>query len=238
MFLELNMPKFDSPLGSKSFSGQPMREFDVPDSNDTGIEYPTEEQKRPNIMPRGNRLGGHAPQMNYDAALEFQEKLDQEGSEETAQFEREIRDAREARRTGKTRLNDGARRRIEMLVGMSRTTRDFEVGGHKYALQTLSSKEMRVAIMSAAAFDGSVQSPFEIRRQFLAYALTQVAGLEVSQFVGSNEHEAKLELIDNLDEALLNRLYDEYLAMVNEAREKYTIKSDADAQEVIEDLKK
>lgn len=245
MFLELNMPKFDSPLGSKSFSGQPLREFDVPDGNDTGIEYPTEEQLNPNFRPRGqqpvarsNRLGGHAPQVNYEAALEFQEKLERETSEEASQFEREIREAREAKRTGKTRLNEGARRRIEMLVGMSRTTREFEIDGHKYALQTLSSKEMRTAIMEAAAFDGTVQSPFEIRRQLLAYSLTLVAGLAASQFVGSEDMFAKLELIDSLDEALLNRLYDEYLMMVAEARGKYSIKSDEEAKEVIEDLKK
>jgi hypothetical protein len=97
---------------------------------------------------------------------------------------------------------------------------------------------MREAIMAAAEFDGTVQSPFEIRRQLLARSLVQVAGLDVAQFVGSNELGARLELIDDLDEALLNRLYDEYLEMVRESREKYTIKSEQDAKEVVEDLKK
>lgn len=220
------MPKFDSPIGGRQFSGQQMREFDVPD----GEEQPI------NTVPRGNRLGGYAPpQINFESAMEFSEKLE---SEEEAAFEREVKAAREAKRSGKTRLNEGARRRIEMLVGMSRTTRDCDIGGHKYSLQTLSSKEMRAAIMSAAAFGGSVQEPFEIRRQLLAHSLTFVAGLDIVQFVGSNDFEAKLELIDSLDEALLNRLYDEYLTMVKEAREKYTIKNQEDAKEIVEDLKK
>jgi hypothetical protein len=97
---------------------------------------------------------------------------------------------------------------------------------------------MRAAILSAAAYGGSVQEPFEIRRQLLAHSLTFVAGLDIVQFVGTNDFEAKLELIDSLDEALLNRLYDEYLVMVKEAREKYTIKDEADAKEIVEELKK
>lgn len=229
MFLELNMPKFDSPIGSKSFAGQQLREFDIPEG---GMQFGS--------PPAGNnpagRLGGYAPQV--DAALEFQERMEHESNQEVAEMERSIKEARDARRSGKVRLNEGARRRIEMLVGMSRSTREFEIDGNKYAMQTLSSKEMRVAILEASAFDGSVQSPFEVRRQFLAYSLTQVAGLDIVQFVGSNDMDAKLELIDSLDEALLNRLYDEYLIMVTEARDKYSIKSDEDVKEVMEDLKK
>lgn len=224
MFLELNMPKYDSSLGSKSFAGSPLREFDVPEG---GIQYGS----NPN-----SRLGGYAPQV--DAAVEFQERMEQESSQESVEFERSMKEARDAKRTGKTRLNEGARRRIEMLVGMSRTTHEADIGGNQYAFQTLGSKEMRTAIMAASAFDGSVQSPFEIRRQLLGYSLTKIAGLDVAQFVGSNDIEAKLELIDNLDDALLNRLYDEYLLMVKESREKYAIKTEEDAKEVAEDLKK
>jgi hypothetical protein len=41
-----------------------------------------------------------------------------------------------------------------------------------------------------------------------------------------------------MDHYLLGRLYDEYLEMVKEARDKYAIKNETDAQEVMEDLKK
>jgi len=224
------MPKFDSDIGSKSFAGQQLREFDIPEG---GMQFGNNPagSNNPN-----SRLGGFAPQI--DTAVEFQERLERESNQEVSEIERSIKETRDARRSGKVRLNEGARRRIEMLVGMSRTTREFEIDSNKYALQTLSSKEMRVAILEASAFDGSVQSPFEVRRQFLAFSLTQVAGLDIVQFVGSNEMDAKLELIDSLDEAILNRLYDEYLTMATEARDKYSIKSDKDVKEVMEDLKK
>jgi hypothetical protein len=175
--------------------------------------------------------------------MEFQNRLQAEAhpqmpTEDDAELERQIRAAKEARRTGKERLNDGAKKRVEMLVGMTRSTREVTIEGYKYVFQTLRSKEMREAIMAASEFDNTVQSPFEIRRQFLARSLVQIAGVEANQFAGSNSLDAKLDLIDQLDEPLLNRLYDEYLSLVKESRDRYAVKNAQEAQEVVEDLKK
>lgn len=219
------MPKFESPLGSKSFAGQQLREMDVPD--ETGYSEP----EYSNAPPRRSQ------QPDINSAREFQSRLDQ-SEDDTAEIEKQIRVAKEARRTGKERLNDGARKRIEMLLKMTRTIRQVELDDNIYIMQTLRSEEMREAIMAAAEFDGTVQSPFEIRRQLLSRSLVQVAGIEVAQFVGSDSINAKFALIDNLPEALLNRLFDEYQMMVDEARDKYALKNAIDAQEVVEDLKK
>lgn len=234
-FVEFNMPNFDSPIGKKRFEGQQLKEFDVPD--ETGIEYPTEEQQVPVMRMRGPAPHGPQPPIDINSAMAFQQRQGP-SAEEMADFERQVREAREAKRTGKVRLNDAAKRRVEMLLGMTRTTRQADVGGNKYAFQTLRSEEMRQAIMAASEFDGTVQSPFEIRRQLLARSITHVAGLDIAQFVGSNDLAARLQLIDELDEALLNRLYDEYLEMVKESREKYAIRTDAEVKELVEDLKK
>jgi hypothetical protein len=139
---------------------------------------------------------------------------------------------------GKERLGDGAKKRIEMLIGMTRHTHSAEIDGNIYNFQTLKSKEMRDALTAAAEFDGSVQSPFEIRKQLLARSLTQVAGVAIEQFIGDDSLDAKLLFIDELDDTLLNRLYDEYLILAREAKEKYSIKTSEEAKEVIEDLKK
>lgn len=229
------MGSFDSPIGGRRIVGQPLREFDVPDGDDQPQAY----APQPGMNPR-QRLGGFGPQQMPDlnAAMDFQSKLEAQEAEDFANVEREMKAAKEARRTGKIRLSEGAKRRIEMLIDMTRSTRDAEIGGNVYVFQTLSGEEMRSAILAASKFDGTVQSPYEIRRQLLSYSLTQVAGLSVSQFVGSNEHEAKLEMLDSLPEVLLQRLYDEYLILVRESSDKFAIKSQADVQEVIEDLKK
>lgn len=223
------MPKFRSPLGDKDFQGQTLREFDVPD----------ESEAVPAMRMHGPALHGPQDPVDIRSAMEFAERSQRQRSpEEDAEIERQIRAAREAKRSGRERLNDGAKRRVEMLLDMTRSVREADLNGNVFVLQTLRSKEMREAMMAASEFDGTVQSPFEIRRQLLSRSLTSIAGVEFAQFVGSDSLDAKLELIDSLDEAVLNRLFDEYSALVNDSREKYALKNEKDVKEVAEDLKK
>lgn len=221
--------KFDSPIGSKKVIGQPLREFDV--SDETGYSSDQEMLSR-------HRNQSFNQQVDLNQAMAYQQKMQNEPEEDSMEIERQIRAAREAKRSGKERLNDGAKRRIEMLIGMTRSIREVIIENNKFVFQTLNSKEMREAILLASAFDHTVQSPFEVRRQFLARSLTHIAGIEVAQFVGSNNLEDRLELIDNLDESLLNRLFEEYSLLVQESREKFSIKSVEDIKEVAGDLKK
>lgn len=226
------MPNFESPLGKKSIASQPLKELDIPD--ESGYTPPPNEK----FIPTVNRRYGQP--LDENSLNEFQARMEAQMNPDTglSEAEREIRQARDAKRTGRERLSDGARRRIEMLVGMTRGTRTADIAGQTYVLQTLKSKEMREAIIVAATFDGTVQFPFEFRKQLLARALTQIAGVDINQFIGSVELEDRLVFLDEIDEALLDRLYAEYMEMVKEAKDKYSIKTDQDAKEVVEDLKK
>ena len=152
--------------------------------------------------------------------------------------EKDIFEAKKAQREGKQRLSDGARRRIEMLVGMVRLTRDLEIEGNLYRLQTLKSRELRDALVATAEFDGSIQLIFETRRQLLARSLIIVAGVEIAQFLNSDELQEKLDFIEELDHSLLLRLYNEYTSLAQEAQDKYAIKTEQQVKEVLEDLKK
>ena len=227
------MPEFKSPLGNRKFQGQQMREVEIPDESAGPPQHvrPPQRQEMPQLDEAAfrdfNSRMGAPPDLPYDNS-----------NEEMGQLEREIKEAKEARRRGVERLNDAAIRRIEMLLGMTRGTRRFKIDGEPYALQTLKDGEIREAILSASQFDGTVESPFEIRKQLVARSLVQVAGVEIAQFLGSNSLEARLAMMEELDHYLLGRIYDEYLEMVREAREKYAIKNETDAKEVVEDLKK
>ena len=125
-----------------------------------------------------------------------------------------------------------------MLLGMTQSTRDCVIENNNYSLKSLKSKEMRAALMAASEFDGTIQAPYEIRRQFLARSLTHVAGIEIDHFLGSKTLESKLLFLDELDESLLNRLYEEYLILNKDSREKFAINTAQDAKEVVEDIKK
>jgi len=224
------MPKFDSPIGSKQFQGQPMRDLSV--SDDSGYDQPPPRQARHVHEPM--------PEFDERAMREFQSQMQEPGPSirEMSDIEKNIHAAKKAKREGKERLSEGARRRIEILIGMTRLTRDVEIAGQMYKLQTLTSQELRDAIVATAEFDGSVQFIFENRKQLLARAVTVVAGVPIDQFLHSDELEAKLEFIELIDHALLHRLYSEYVSVVQEAQAKYSPKTEEQAKEVVEDLKK
>lgn len=202
------MPSYESPLGTKNFAGSSMREYDVPDETEKSI-------------------------------MDFQSRLHGDFQEELSEKEvKEFRAARQAKLSGKERLNDGAKRRIEMLIGMSRLTRSCELDGNSYSLQSLKSKDMRDIYTAAAEFDGTIHFAYEIRRQSIARSLSQVAGVDINQFLGADTFESKLMFLDELPESLLQRLFVEYRALEKDSNEKYAIKTEEDAKEVVEDLKK
>lgn len=230
------MAGYDSPIGKKQFQGQPLKEVTIPDeSGYTPPNPPQGVRPSPQQQPQFYPLD-EAALRDFNARYGAPQQATP--TQEQAELEQQFREAREAKRLGRERLNDGAKRRIEMLVGMTRHTRTFEVGGNVYVLQTLRSRELRDAVIAATAFDGSVQSPFEIRKQLLARSLVQIAGMDANQFMGSNDIEDKLSGLDEFDHYLLGRLYDEYLSMVKEAQVKYAAHTPEQAKEVVEDLKK
>lgn len=226
------MPKFESPIGSKQFQGQ-AREFNVPD--ESGYD------NMPPPMPRQPRHDHSPPVFDERAMRDFQAQMQPQGQmpvRDLTDFEKDILAAKKAKREGKERLSDGARRRIEILLGMTRLTKDVEVGGQMYKIQTLTSQELRDAVVASAEFDGSVQFIFENRKQLLARALTMVAGLDINEFVNSNDLDARLEFIEMMDHALLLRLFNEYNNLAKEAQDRYNPKTEAQVKEVVEDLKK
>lgn len=215
------MPNFESPLGNKNFNGPSMKEFDIPDN--TGY------------VPQ-QAAHYHPPVINENSIKNFQNKLEQ-SFQDKEQFEAEER-AYAARKGIKEKVSDSARKRIEMLLGMSQTTREVNIENNIFVLRTLKAKEMREAMMAAFDFDGTVQAPYEMRKQLLGRALTHIAGIEIEQFIGTSTLDGKMAFIDELDDNLLNRLYDEYVKLSNTAKEKYSIKNPEDMKEVVEDIKK
>lgn len=208
------MPNFESPIGGRNFSSSSMREFDVTD--ETGYH------KSPK------------PMINEQDLRNFQSRVENHNADE----ERELMAARDARRTGKEKISEGAKRRIEILLGMIQTTKEVKIQDNIFVLRTLKSKEMREALVATSEYDGTVQTPYEMRRQILSRSLTHISGVEIEQFIGSNTLDSKMLFLDELDEALLSRLYQEYVDLNKISRDKYAINNENDVKEVVEDIKK
>jgi len=136
------------------------------------------------------------------------------------------------------KLSDGAKRRIEMLCGMVRNTRQVEVLGNQYELRTLKSKEVLDALLSVSKLDGTISLPFQTRKEFLARSLVKVAGTDINLFLGSDSIQSRIDFLDELEEPLIERLYREYTLLVNEVNASYGLNDPQVTEGVHEDIKK
>jgi len=243
------MPSIKSELTNQSFASRPTREYIIPNAEDdfaplpssipgytpppASFNTPAERRAFAINSAAQNQAQIPAPPPNYYAPTPPR----QPSLEELQATEDAYRRAK-AIKNGTSRLTAAAKSRIEMLCGISRMFREVEIDGQSYVLRTLKSQENREALLAASKFDGAFELTFEVRRQQLARSLTTVGGTDVELFLGDNSLEARLEMVDLFDELVLVKLYDEYNSLFNEMRDKYFIKSETEAKEVIEDLGK
>lgn len=236
------MPKISSDLTSKSYAGPSIQEFNIPDESEhnhpPAVDFEALDAQR---QARGLPALDEATKRALYAS-QAQEKAHKHVPEEPikhlADFERQMGEVKRAKQTGRERLTASAKARIEALCGMSQGLREVSIDGNKYLLRTLKGKEHRAAIVAASEFDGSAHAAFEVRKQLLARAIAQVADYDVELFLGDDSVEARLEFVDELDEPVLIKLYSEYLDLAQSTQNKYFVKTEADAKEVMEDLKK
>lgn len=226
------MPKFDSPIGSKQFQGQPMRDVAVPDESG----YPQGQ------MPHRVRppVHDHSPPVFDEAAFrDFQAQMNPvQPVREMSDVERQILETKKAKKEGRERLSEGARRRIEMLIGMSRMSKTVEINGTPFTLQTLKNEETRDILIASIPYDGTIEFSFENAKQTLARSLIEIAGTSIEQFLSTPDLDVRLDFISQLPQALFTRLYNEYVTLDTESRTKFGLVNEVDVKEVVEDLKK
>lgn len=219
------MSGIKSDLTNKTWNDNiPLREFEV--SNESGYQPSIDEI---NAVMASRNMPPIDPKI-------FQQN---KPTQNINNLEKQVVQARQAKISGKEILTDKARERIKLLCGVSRKTKIVKIDdNNSFVLKTLKGKEQREAIKMASEFDNSVESPFEIRKQLLARSISMVSDIDIDMFLNNNTLEAKLEFVEELDEVLLIKLYNEYLLLVKETQEKYFPKNEEEIKEVVNDLKK
>ena len=223
------MPGIKSPISNRTFSAQPMKELEVPDATVPAgfdLEAANARLRERGLPPLSN--GATEAMQARNAVREM--SLDE--------IEKSIADARKAKFTGKEKLGDTARTRIEVLTGLGRLTREVEIDEVRFVLRSLKARELREIFLAVAPFDGTVELSFELRRQTLARSLCRVADTDLDLFLGTPSLDAALNFVEDQDEAILARLYAEYQLLAAEINQKYAIKTPEDAAQLGEDLKK
>jgi hypothetical protein len=138
---------------------------------------------------------------------------------------------------GNSELSPGALERISALIGVLQNKRTVNINKNVFILRSLKNYETRDVLQESSKVQGSAFA-FELMNQYLARSIISVGGIDIETFIGNDSIEARLIFVENLDLAVSNRLYEEFLILKKETDEKYSIKNDVDAKELVENLKK
>lgn len=137
-----------------------------------------------------------------------------------------------------TGIGEHAKKRVEILANIGRLTKDVEVEGIIFSLKTLKAKEAKEVMVSLANCISEADAAFELRRQTLARAIYQIDHQDIDLALGGNTLQLKLDLIDDMEDAIVSKLSDEYSALRKVVRDKYNLETEAQVKEVADDIKK
>ena len=136
------------------------------------------------------------------------------------------------------KMGDYAKKRIEILANIGRLTKNVDMEGITFSLRTLKTKEARATTMSIFGCVNDVDASFEIRRQTLARAIYEIDGQPTETALGGDDFNLKLQLVDDMEDVTINKLYNEFNTLRNEVQTKYGLQTEQEVKEVLEDIKK
>jgi len=154
-----------------------------------------------------------------------------------AAMEREIAAARKEKVTGKVKITPYNKQRVEFLANIGRITKEVRIENTTFTLRTLKSKEMRSCIAESLQQD-VIQQTFELRRQQLATSLCAIDGNDLFTALETNDRSAVMDILDEFDESLIERLYSEFASLTREASDRFKVSSETDLKELAEEIKK
>jgi len=221
------MPEIKSPIMNRQAPApQKLRTFEVTD--------PTQDDEQDPF----------SPEARYQAAMRAEQQRNysqqpQSPQQDDVLLEKQIEEARRNKVKGINPLSEGAKKRIEHLTGLGRSTVDVDIEGVLFTLSTLKSKEIREAINACSKLNtNNLDIKLELRRQQLARSIKFIDNAEFSLVIGSDNLFDKLNFVEELDESIVQRLDEEYEKLAKSVRDKYALKTEEDIKEVAEDLKK
>jgi len=139
------------------------------------------------------------------------------------------------------RISPEAKERIMFLTGLGRIVDSVIVDDIKFTFQSLKGSEQNDVFEAIGEIGemSALKMQFEIRFQTLARALTHIQDKLFAEVIESDHIEDKLSLIRDLDENVSDYLYKWYQKnIVSIGQDKYAIKTEEDAEEVADAIKK
>lgn len=137
------------------------------------------------------------------------------------------------------RISEPGKKRIEILSGIGRLTKDIVIGEHTFSLRTLKTKESEEATRAIfATAITQIEAAQASRKQQLARSIYKVDGIDVDLAFGTSSLEDRTRVLDELEDIIVEALWSGFVAMKDEVRTKFGISTEVQAKEVLDDLKK
>lgn len=151
-----------------------------------------------------------------------------------------VQDMRRAAVAASKQVGSDERDRINYLAGIGRNTIDVDVEGAVFTLRTLKGKEMHQALRAVSQFpEESPDRVYGLRNQLMSRAIYKIDGLTLDLVLGdASPNVVQAYLVEEMDNAVVEYLYSEFLKMHTEQKERFTIKNEADLKEVADNVKK
>lgn len=216
------MSEINSPLGRmKLAQGKGPKVLTVPDESGYG------EEEFQSVNP-------YAQQAAQPVPMRHQAEPHRMTEEEANEFAR----VRKEQRAAASKLSPLARERVEVLIGLNRLKSEVEVDGIKFGLRSLKASEMREIMMLGAQAMTRQERYFVLRDQTLARALVSVDGQDVKMVLGTPDKDAVIELLDQMEHSVVDKIFDHYEEMVRKNHSKLTVADKEDGAQLGEDIKK
>lgn len=210
------------------------------------------EQKRPAIRSSiGNVMATGTPQKKVLTVddqsgykgrtvdiIEQDRSIMEQQPEQDDSLYAELQAAKLKKKHARDRLNEGAKQRIEILLGISRLTDDVEIDGTTFSIRSLKSKEQKAVIEYAAKENLNISYLMEIRLYTLAHSIYEIDGQPVEIILGTNDVEMIADVINDMDESLVNHLYSRYEKMVKQNKNKLNPEENEKKEELTDEIKK
>lgn len=155
----------------------------------------------------------------------------------TAEEEAELKQARADKLTEKP-VPPQMRTRIEYLADIGRMTKDVKIGENTFTLRTLKSKENKAVLLTLVDAANRVDEAYGIKFHTLARAILRLDGQPFEHFVGDKGIAAVISVLEEMEDGVTDKLFNEYLELKSSSDASFAIKDDSDLKEVSEALGK
>ena len=135
-------------------------------------------------------------------------------------------------------ITQPAKTRLEYLSDIGKMTKDVVIGGITFTLRTLKSREQKQVYLTIVDVTNKIDEAYNIKLYSLAYSLIKIDGQDVNFMVKINSLNDKINMLEELEETVIDELYNAYVELKETSDKQFSIKNEKDMKEVTEDLKK